>query len=1049
MANTCSRCRADNPETQRFCGECGTPLPSGNQTPGPDAPRAGGIPPSFMTETLQTPVRELTSGSTFAGRYQVIEELGHGGMGRVYKVFDTDIKEKIALKLLRPEIALDKETIERFSNELKLARKISHRNVCRMFDLGKFEGTTFITMEFVQGEDLKKLIRKTGQLGAGRAVSIAKQVCEGLEEAHHLGTVHRDLKPQNIMVDEDGNARIMDFGIARSLRGKGITGPGVMIGTPEYMSPEQVEGKEVDERSDIYSLGVILFELVTGHVPFEGDTPFTIGVKHKSERPRNPRELNAHVPEELSQAILRCLEKDKTKRFQTAEELRADLENVEQGLPTTERIIAQKKPFTSREITVKFNLKKLARPLLAVTVLAVSAVILWKFIPHKKIAAGPKIENSIAVISFKNQTGDPAYDYLQEAIPNLLITNLENTGLFHVATWERMQDILKQMGVKQARLIDSDLGFELCRREGIKAIAIGSFTKAGDIFRTDVKVLDVDTKGLLRSSNIKGTGVNSIIDTQIDTLSREMSLGLGVEKGKVEAARLNIKEITTPSLQAYDYFLKGKEAFAVQYWTEAKKNMEKALEIDPAFAMAYLFLAWANEHLNDQKANKETLEKAMAFAGSASEKDRLYLEAGYANFVKGDPDKYRLLLREILQKYPKEKWAYHFLGDSYINGDAVGAYNQYQKWLELDPQDANAINHLLLACVQLRDFKKASEYIKMHDAVAPPDSYNLWVQAFMYKRMGKLDEAIAKYKESLKINPDFDFSLQKIHRLFALKEEYEEALKWANEYVSRASTVGEKAAAYTRRGLYLYWRGSFKEAVSSFILAEKLAEEAENWAMKSTAVEGRGISYVALSELDLSRKSFEDDVRIAEEHYPKYVPLNKAFAAWWMGNLAIKQGRIDQANTRLSEMKSFLPIVGEGWKAFVILWHDLLQGELFLAQGSLDAALSVSQKACRPGSLFQDDSMYYMDLLARVYAKKGEVGKAIAEYERLFKQDVSTDVTYLIHPIYHYRLGLLYERAGEGTKAKAQFEKFLDLWKDAAPGLPEVEDAKVRLKALL
>jgi len=262
----CPKCQAENPETKQFCGDCGEQLPPFKNIH------------KEVTETLQTPVHELSTGSTFAGRYQVIEELGKGGMGRVYKVFDTDIKEKIALKLLRPEIILGKETVERFSNELKLARKISHRNVCRMFDLGKAESTTFITMEFVAGEDLKKLIRKMGQISAGRAVSIARQVCEGLAEAHHLGVVHRDLKPQNIMVDEDGNARIMDFGIARSLKGKGITGVGVMIGTPEYMSPEQIEGKEVDQRSDIYSLGIILYEMVTGRVPFEGDTPFTIGV---------------------------------------------------------------------------------------------------------------------------------------------------------------------------------------------------------------------------------------------------------------------------------------------------------------------------------------------------------------------------------------------------------------------------------------------------------------------------------------------------------------------------------------------------------------------------------------------------------------------------------------------------------------------------------------------------------------------------------------------------------------------------------------------------
>jgi serine/threonine protein kinase len=359
----CPRCQHENPEDTRYCGRCGREL------------RASGETDSTGTETLQTPVRGLERGTTFARRFEIIEEIGKGGMGTVYKAYDSKIREIVALKLLKPEIASDLEVIERFRNEIKLARQVAHRYVCRMYDLDEEWLSIYISMEYVPGEDLKSFIRRSGHLNEAKALALARQIGEGLSEAHRLGVIHRDLKPQNIMIDRDGNSKIMDFGIARSLHTRGATGSGVIIGTPEYMAPEQAEAKDVDRRADIYALGVILFEMVTGRLPFEGETPLSIVLKHRNEPPADPRTMNAQVSPAMSGVILRCLEKSRDRRYQSVADLMEDLGRVEKGLPTTQRVAPARKPVTSREITVKFSLRKVLVPGLIVAVLAVAGLV--------------------------------------------------------------------------------------------------------------------------------------------------------------------------------------------------------------------------------------------------------------------------------------------------------------------------------------------------------------------------------------------------------------------------------------------------------------------------------------------------------------------------------------------------------------------------------------------------------------------------------------------------------------------------------------------------
>jgi serine/threonine-protein kinase len=642
-------------------------------------------------------------------------------MGRVYKAYDTEIREHVALKVLNPEIASNESIVERFRNELKLARRISHRHVCRMFDLGRSEDTTYISMEYVSGEDLKTLLRRIGHLPAGKAVRFAEQVTEGLMEAHRAGVVHRDLKPQNIMIDREGNARIMDFGIARALKARGMTDPGMIIGTPDYMAPEQFEGKEADQRTDIYALGAILYEMVTSGPPFEGETPLVVAMKHKTEKPRDPREANAQVPEALSRLILRCLEKDRDRRFQSAAELLAGLKEIKREIPETGA--------TGGGITktLRFRMKKPLRLGImagaAILVLAAAGYLVFgrkgeNPLPSGGSTASPSAyKSSLAVLPFEDLSPLQDQAVFAVGITDDLITKLSTIGQIKV---------ISRQSVMRFRGGDKDLR-EIGKELGVENILEGSIQREKDNIRVNVKLTRAED-----GSNLWGETYDrkaeSIFSVQ-DEISKAVINALRIEL--VAGQDYMLVKRYTQDPDAYNLYLEGRLSWNMQTEQGLKASIdfyEKAIAKDPNFALAYAGIADAYSYLGRLEFARpaEVYPKAKEAAEKALEMDDALAE-GYVAlaFIKFNYD-----------------W------------DWSGAEMDFNWAIGLNPNYATAYQYYGLLLDNLGRFEEAMAKYEKAQELEPGSLYVKGLIARLYYCTRQYDRAIRLWRESQKADPD-------------------------------------------------------------------------------------------------------------------------------------------------------------------------------------------------------------------------------------------------------------------------------------------------------
>jgi len=969
------------------------------------------------------------SANTSLSHYHIVSKIGAGGMGEVYLAQDTKLERQVAIKVLHADLALRRDRMSRFVQEARTASALNHPNILTIYEIDETDAGHFLATEFIDGETLRQHLKNT-QLKLSEILEIAIQVASALSAAHAAGIIHRDIKPENIMLRRDGIVKVLDFGLAKlaeeedlsaidpeaETRGLVKTEPGMVLGTARYMSPEQVRGLELDARTDIWSLGVVMYEMVTHGAPFVGETKSHVMVAILDHEPTPLTTFAPNAPAELQRIVRKALSKERDERFQTARDLMIDLKNLRRELDlqselgrsaalyrtdatttqtssgaTTQTIDkAAKAPTsetgarqTSSAEYIVTEIKRHKKGAILIAALATVAITASIFFLHFRNARVLTEKDPILLTDFVNTTGDPVFD---GTLKQALAVQLGQSPFLNIFSEDRVREALRFMGRSPDERVTRDVGREICQRQGLKAMLVGKIASLGNNYVITLEAINTQTGDAIAGEQAEAETEEQVLHA-LGTAAIKLREKLGESLQSIQKFDAPIEQGTTSSLEAFKAFSLGVEQQLKGKFLEAIPFLKRATEIDPNFALAYARLAsmYYNSGLFDLAA--EASQKAYELRDRVSERERLYISAGYYDNVTGELEKYFETLELWKRTYPNHAAPHNNLALKYNDlGQFDKALEEAREAVRLNPNSASGYSLLAIAFVGLNRFDEAKEIIS---------------QALAQKL-----ETTAMHRTLYRIafvQGDATTMKQQIEWAKGKPDEYS-AQNWQAE-TAAFSGQSRKAREFSDQAFEVAERRDLKEVASQIAVGAAVRDAlfGDCRLVKEQTARAIGISHTQLTMVNT-------------------------------GNALAICGEFSQTQTITGELTKRFP------KDTILnkVWLPLVQARLELHRGNAAQAIQLLETT-RPYEGYALFQIVY--LRAQAYLNQQRGADAAAEFQKILDHKGWQPTS----PLYSLaRLGLARAAAltGDTARARQAYQDFFVLWKDADPDIPILQEAR-------